>query len=356
MNSPASPLVTLAILSYNQRSFVRSAVEGAFAQTYSPLEIILSDDASSDGTDNILRELAKSYRGPHNVIVNCNPRNEGVASHVNRLFALARGKLLILAAGDDVSHADRVAKLVEAWQNAMPRPLALHSAARLIDVEGNVVGRYCSRIHGHENDVAKLIMHYRGALLLGATTAYGTELQQYYGPLQENLPVEDVPLTIRAAMLGRVVYLDEALVDYRIGVHGWLPHGGNTATFERYREIRRFKAQIDDLVMAQVLADARKHGDSNFVRTAAARKAETEYAALVASSGKLRIRKLISTIIDARRLIPTFLITGLFCSKSLERLYFRITRRFLAARDTRVFQTVTEANVRPDVASRGKDG
>jgi glycosyltransferase involved in cell wall biosynthesis len=327
------------------------------AQTYSPLEIILSDDGSSDGSDSILRKLAKKYTGPHKVIVNCNTCNEGVASHVNRLFACAHGKLLVLAAGDDVSHPDRVAKLVEAWQNITPRPLALHSAARLIDVEGNAVGRYCSGIDGHENDVAKLIMHYRGALLLGATTAYDCELQEYYGPLQKDLPVEDVPLTIRAAMLGRVVYVDEALVDYRIGVHGWLPHGGNTTTFEQYREIRRFKARVDDLMMAQVLTDAEKQANPNFVRRATARKAETEYAALIASSGKLQIREFVSTIIAARRLIPTLLITGLFCNKGLEWLYFRFTQRFRAARDTRVFQqTATEARIHRSVTSRGKDG
>ena len=42
------PLVTFALFAYNQEKYIREAVEGAFAQTYAPLEIILSDDCSTD--------------------------------------------------------------------------------------------------------------------------------------------------------------------------------------------------------------------------------------------------------------------------------------------------------------------
>jgi glycosyltransferase involved in cell wall biosynthesis len=44
-------------------------VEGAFSQTYSPLEIILSDDCSSDRTFEIMEEMAREYQGPHLVKV-----------------------------------------------------------------------------------------------------------------------------------------------------------------------------------------------------------------------------------------------------------------------------------------------
>ena len=42
----ARPLVTFALFAYNQEKYIREAVEGAFSQTYEPLEIILSDDYS----------------------------------------------------------------------------------------------------------------------------------------------------------------------------------------------------------------------------------------------------------------------------------------------------------------------
>ena len=59
------PLVTFALFAYNQEKYIREAVEGTFSQTYEPLEIILSDDCSSDRTFEIMEEMAATYDGPH---------------------------------------------------------------------------------------------------------------------------------------------------------------------------------------------------------------------------------------------------------------------------------------------------
>ena len=44
------PLVSFCIVTYNQEKYIRAAIEGALKQTYSPMEIIISDDCSTDGT------------------------------------------------------------------------------------------------------------------------------------------------------------------------------------------------------------------------------------------------------------------------------------------------------------------
>lgn len=46
--TPERLLVTFMLIACNQERFIREAVEGAFGQTYTPLEVILSDDASAD--------------------------------------------------------------------------------------------------------------------------------------------------------------------------------------------------------------------------------------------------------------------------------------------------------------------
>ena len=63
------PLVTFALFAYNQEKYIHEAVEGALAQTYEPLEIILSDDSSTDRTFEVMSELAKKYNGKNKVIV-----------------------------------------------------------------------------------------------------------------------------------------------------------------------------------------------------------------------------------------------------------------------------------------------
>jgi len=112
------PLITFTICAYNQEQFIREAVEGAFAQTYSPLEIILSDDCSKDRTFEIMREMTASYRGPHRLILNRNSTNLGLAGHCNRLAELAHGELLVGAAGDDISFPNRVEIVYQAWEHS----------------------------------------------------------------------------------------------------------------------------------------------------------------------------------------------------------------------------------------------
>jgi hypothetical protein len=332
------PLVTLAILAYNQAPYVESAMRAAFSQTYSPLEILVSDDASKDATPARIRAMAEGYDGPHRLRINLNPQNLGVGAHVNKLFEMASGELLVLAAADDLSHPGRVERLVQAWRTQEPQPWALHSSARVIDEAGHPLGRYVGKLRGHENDVEMLIRHYRGALLLGATTAYDMRLHERFGPLRQGLPVEDVPLTVRAAMLGRVAYLDDVLVDYRVGVHGWIPHGGKSTTLARQKDIRRFKARIDHAVAEQILADATVVGRPDVLALAQARVAETTYAADVAASGRLAPSVLWRTIRRSGRVMPALGMGALLSSDLLERLLFLINK-FRPVRDTRVFQS-----------------
>src|SRR3954469_13971939 len=110
------PLLTFTIAAFNQEAFIREAVEGAFCQTYSPLEIVLSDDCSRDRTFEIMQEMAAGYRGLHRLILNRNPSQLSIGGHVNRVVELSKGELIIGAAGDDVSLPDRTQTAFETWE------------------------------------------------------------------------------------------------------------------------------------------------------------------------------------------------------------------------------------------------
>jgi glycosyltransferase involved in cell wall biosynthesis len=66
------PLVSMLLLIYQQQSTVEAAVRGALAQTYSLLEIVISDDASTDGTRAAIDHALDGYNGPHRIIRNTN--------------------------------------------------------------------------------------------------------------------------------------------------------------------------------------------------------------------------------------------------------------------------------------------
>src|SRR5947208_1619268 len=134
------PLLTYLVATYNQERYIREAVESALAQTYSPLEIIISDDCSRDRTFCIASEMAAAYRGPHNVRLNRNPINIGIGPHANRVMDLCQGKLLVAAAGDDVSLPERTETIYQAWEQSGRRATSIFSSYSTISSDGRDLG------------------------------------------------------------------------------------------------------------------------------------------------------------------------------------------------------------------------
>ncbi len=91
-----SPLVSVVIPTYNSESFVQRAVESALAQSYEPVEVVVVDNASTDGTLDVVRAYrATGLRTYHN------PENIGPLGNWRRCVSLARGALTCLLFSDD---------------------------------------------------------------------------------------------------------------------------------------------------------------------------------------------------------------------------------------------------------------
>ena len=208
------PLVTFALFAYNQERYIREAVEGALAQEYTPLEIIISDDCSADLTFEIMQELVSAYDGPHAVRLIRNPVNLGLGAHVAKVHAVARGEIIVHAAGDDVSMPQRVERLVAGYLTTTPRPSLLESNAILIDEDGVGTSLYhlprCAGRYRHENP---WIHPTAGG---GATYAVARSLLCAFSPLPGDFIAEDSLLGLRANLMDGVVYIPEPLVKYRV--------------------------------------------------------------------------------------------------------------------------------------------
>lgn len=214
------PLVTLVIVTYNQERFVREAVEGAFAQTYSPLEIILSDDCSPDGTFAILEEMAEAYRGPHRVRAVRTPQNLGIIQHVLMRGREAAGEIVVMGAGDDISKPERVARLVDVFT---PEVGAAYSLSDLIDEHSALIREGVERgIRPKSFDAAiARAMCLKGdtshiKVTQGSTAAYRAEL--FGAPINSDRKpyTEEMVLCFYGHLLGyRVELVRESLVLYR---------------------------------------------------------------------------------------------------------------------------------------------
>ena len=217
---PASeglPLVTFALFAYNQEAYIREAVEGALAQTYEPLEIIISDDCSTDHTLDVITDVVSEYNGPHKVLLNKNSRNLGLAEHINKVVGLSSGELIVVGAGDDISYSSRASELARIFYESAEKPLVIHSSAEKISKDGKLLGILHPPVRS--NDPLKL---FDKALVLdsvyiGATGAWSKRVFSIFGPITYSPIYEDIILGSRAAMMGGLKYHSAPLLKYRIG-------------------------------------------------------------------------------------------------------------------------------------------
>ena len=234
-DSTELPLITFALFAYNQEQYIREAVEGAFAQTYSPLEIILSDDCSSDRTFEFMQEMVKNYSGSNIIKLNRNKKNIGLIAHVNKIFEIANGNIIVAAAGDDISMSWRTEKVVEAYKKAGKKPLLIHSSVINVDEDGNDHGVMVPPVIANNMTLEQIAIS--SALYIGATGVWSKHLYKCFGQLCFSEAYEDLVLGFRAALAGAILYIDEPLVKYRM----------NTGTSHRIRRTGdSIKRQLDE--------------------------------------------------------------------------------------------------------------
>ncbi len=211
----ALPLVAMLLIAYRQAGSVGAAIAGALAQTYSPLEIVISDDASGDGTWAAIQAAVAGYAGPHRLVLNRNPVNLGIGAHLSKLVAMSSGELLLVTAGDDVSLPQRCARTVDAWLAHGRRPDLIASALVDIDAQGASQGLIQPADLARWRSAADWIAG--PPHVIGAGQAWTRRLFDRFGPLPAGTVAEDLILVFRAIVSGGAITLAEPLVQYRRG-------------------------------------------------------------------------------------------------------------------------------------------
>jgi glycosyltransferase involved in cell wall biosynthesis len=323
------PLVTFVILAFNQAAFIAEALHAALAQSYSPLEILVSDDCSSDDTPGIIRTIAGNYSGPHKLVLNFNESNLGIGAHVNKVFQLASGQLLVFAAGDDVSAGNRAERMTAAWLQHGCKPSAIYCEANAIDALGEPCGRFDTALASIQRLPENLISYSNRhkLLLLGACAAYTPQVYAAFGPLDPGLGVEDIPLTVRGSLLGGVECIDERLVDYRTNVSVWLPRKLVGEDFERHRGRMAHRIRANYLVSKQLLADAGTSGATKAIQAARNRDMATAFAMEVCESGKFPLHECCRVLMGTPHWRAALFPSVLFAFPAFHKWVFNLNRR-----------------------------
>lgn len=230
------PLISYVVTTYNIEKYVEESVQCAFSQTYSPLEIVLSDDCSTDRTFEIMKKMADEYSGPHKIVLNRNKQNLGIARHMNKAYMeLATGSIIVAAHGDDLSKPERTQKSYE-FLSANPEFTACSFGIVAIDENGNYL-----KAHSTSVDEIHIYDFKKGGNIPAPSRCFYKKVMEIFGPLNDDCPTEDELISFRSLLLGQNAFLPEHMVKYR-------KHSGSFSNPERFAQfpLEKILQQQDD--------------------------------------------------------------------------------------------------------------
>ena len=210
------PLVSILVPAYNAAPFLSKALESLLAQTYTKLEIILLDDASTDATP----EIAAQYAGRITYVRQ--PNNLGIYENVNRGIARAHGDLIATYHADDI-YLPMIVERQVAYLGAHPEVGAVFCAAIFIDAESLEYGRMPlpPEVRGEKPldypTVLNTLLTYKNRFLMCPTAMVRASVHRDVGVyLQARYRnTSDLEMWLRIARRYAIAVLESHLIKYR---------------------------------------------------------------------------------------------------------------------------------------------
>ncbi len=225
-----SPLVSVICLCYNHSRFVQEAIESVLNQSYPNIQLIVVDDASTDNSVEVIKQLVSKHP-----TIEFLPllSNLGNCKAFNRGLALAKGEFLIDLATDDVLLPNRIEAGVRELQQA-GREFGVHfSDAGLVSETGKPLGTHAERFPHTgipQGDIyTELIKRY---FICPPTVMFTREVMNHLGGYDETLTYEDFDFWIRSARKFKYTYSPMVLVKKRITVNALA--GEQVALFSKH--------------------------------------------------------------------------------------------------------------------------
>jgi len=129
------PTLSIGLPVYNGERFLKQALDSLLAQTYSDFELIISDNASTDRTEEICRDYV--VKDPR-VRYSRNTKNIGVGSNFNRVFELSIGEYFKWASADDLCEPEHLSRCLSVLKNDKAVVLVC-SKTRFVDEVGRTL-------------------------------------------------------------------------------------------------------------------------------------------------------------------------------------------------------------------------
>jgi glycosyltransferase involved in cell wall biosynthesis len=246
-------VVSVICPTYNHEAFIGKALEGFLRQeTTFPIEIIVHDDASTDGTADIIRSYESRFPGRLRCVyqVENQHRRMGVSLFHDLLIPMASGEFIAVCEGDDYwtdpTKLERQVAFMRRWPD-----LAMSFHAARVEYVGR---RRPSRLHRFRGGTfvkPETVVFRGGGLYPTCSALFRRSVFADYPRFFLAAPVADSMWALNAITKGRVGYLDEVMAVYNSRVPGsWSDKARRRSLAEilqYYSELEAVRAEFDQL-------------------------------------------------------------------------------------------------------------
>ncbi len=214
----ASPTVSVLIPTYNRAGLLKQAIDSVLAQTFGDFEVVISDNASTDDTP----ELVTSY-SDRRIVYFRNSRNIGWHGNMNRCLMSARGSYLTFLPDDDLMMPENLERKVDILRR-YPRVGLVHSRFHMVDGEGRMLRENTNWGHGPErsSDAVESGHAFLKRMLTGfcevnlPTAMFRKAAYDRLGGFTDKLShADDFEYWMRIAVFFDVAYLASPLIKWR---------------------------------------------------------------------------------------------------------------------------------------------
>ena len=210
--SKKHPLVSIAIITYNQKEFLRECIDSILIQDYSNFEIVVADDCSTDGSQELLNRYEKKY--PDKFVLALAKKNSGITKNSNKAHFACKGKYVFWMGGDDLMLPNKIKNQVLLMESNPECTISYHN----LDVFDSNTGETLYYMNNKKNS-------FQGAfeavlpkgVFNGACSTVVRRAKSPKNGFDERLPIVSDWLYWMQSLAngGEIIYIDEVLGKYR---------------------------------------------------------------------------------------------------------------------------------------------
>jgi glycosyltransferase involved in cell wall biosynthesis len=213
------PTVSVVVPIHYQKQYIRETIDSVLSQEDVDVQLVLSDDGSTDGTTQILREYAE--RESRRVKLVTSERNTGIAGAFNRALDVSTGKYIAWLGGDDLMLPNKLRRQVDVLEARPDATGCCHDADVFDSASGWSYGHFSEVYNGRRgvrSGGVELMLEPGYLMLPSSMMVRSTAIGDLHFDPRIRVS-NDWLFDIELFRTGAIIGLDEVLVRYRRHAH-----------------------------------------------------------------------------------------------------------------------------------------